>query len=361
MENKKIRVALTHGDTNGIGYELIFKTFAEPEMFEFCTPVIYGSPKIAAYHCKALDIQGNFSIINTIGEAADNRLNLLTCFDEEVKVDLGTPTAESGAAALKALDKAMTDYRDDAYDVLVNCPVDNSNIHIEGYTFGGISKYIETCLGEGNKAATLYLSDNMRMMVVAEEASLKDVSSLLTKELIEEKATILFNTIRRDFKISNPRVAILALNPTEQGNEEKEIIAPAISNLAEKGIQAFGPYTAETFFENRYYEEFDGILAMHYDQGVPLLKTLATESVVKFNANLPIISTEPDCHVRFNTTGKWLVDANSLRHAIYTAIDIYRNRMNFDEPLQNPLPKLYHEKHDDGEKVRFTIPKKKHE
>ena len=194
MENKKIRVAITHGDTNGIGYELIFKTFAEPEMFEFCTPVIYGSPKIAAYHCKALDIQGNFSIINTIGEAADNRLNLLTCFDEEVKVDLGTPTAESGAAALKALDKAMTDYRDDAYDVLVNCPVDNSNIHIEGYTFGGISKYIETCLGEGNKAATLYLSDNMRMMVVAEEASLKDVSSLLTKELIEEKATILFNT-----------------------------------------------------------------------------------------------------------------------------------------------------------------------
>ena len=324
MENKKIRVALTHGDTNGIGYELIFKAFAEPEMFEFCTPVIYGSPKIAAYHCKALDIQGNFSIINTIGEAADNRLNLLTCFDEEVKVDLGIPTAESGAAALKALDKAMTDYRDDAYDVLVNCPVDNSNIHIEGYTFGGISKYIETCLGERNKAATLYLSDNMRM-------------------------------------ISNPRVAILALNPTEQGNEEKEIIAPAISNLAEKGVQAFGPYTAETFFENRYYDEFDGILAMHYDQGVPLLKTLATESVVKFNANLPIISTEPDCHVRFNTTGKCLVDANSLRHAIYTAIDIYRNRMNFDEPLQNPLPKLYHEKHDDGEKVRFTIPKKKHE
>ena len=106
---------------------------------------------------------------------------------------------------------------------------------------------------------------------------------------------------------------------------------------------------------------FDGSLAMHYDQGVPLLKTLATESVVKFNANLPIISTEPDCHVRFNTTGKCLVDANSLRHAIYTAIDIYRNRMNFDEPLQNPLPKLYHEKHDDGEKVRFTIPKKKHE
>ena len=190
---------------------------------------------------------------------------------------------------------------------------------------------------------------------------MKDVSSLLTKELIEKKDTILFNTIRRDFKISNPRVAILALNPTEQGNEEKEIIAPAISNLAEKGVQAFGPYTAEIFFENRYYEEFDGILAMHYDQGVPLLKTLATESVVKFNANLPIISTEPDCHVRFNTTGKCLVDANSLRHAIYTAIDIYRNRMNFDEPLQNPLPKLYHEKHDDGEKVRFTIPKKKHE
>lgn len=361
MENKKIRVAITHGDTNGIGYELIFKAFSEPEMLELCTPIIYGSPKIASYHRKALDIQGNFSIINTADEAVENRINLLTCFDEDVKVEMGIVSPESGAAALKALDKAMTDYRDDAYDVLVNCPVEDSNIHIEGYKFTGISKYIETCLGEGNKASTLYISDNLRLMVAAERAAVKDIANVLTKDLVKEKATLLFKTIRRDFNISNPRIAVLSLNPTAQGKEEQEIILPAIKEMEEDSVQAFGPYTAEEFFENGYYDQFDGILALYYDQGVPPLKALATESVVKFNANLPIIATEPDCHTRFDIAGQCIADASSLRHAIYTAIDIYRNRKRYDEPLQNPLPKLYREKHDDGEKVRFSIPKKKHE
>ena len=332
MENKKIRVAITHGDTNGIGYELIFKAFSEPEMLELCTPIIYGSPKIASYHRKALDIQGNFSIINTADEAVENRINLLTCFDEDVKVEMGIVSPESGAAALKALDKAMTDYRDDAYDVLVNCPVEDSNIHIEGYKFTGISKYIETCLGEGNQASTLYISDNLRLMVAAERASVKDIANVLTKDLVKEKATLLFKTIRRDFNISNPRIAVLSLNPTAQGKEEQEIILPAIKEMEEDSVQA-----------------------------VPPLKALATESVVKFNANLPIIATEPDCHTRFDIAGQCIADASSLRHAIYTAIDIYRNRKRYDEPLQNPLPKLYREKHDDGEKVRFSIPKKKHE
>ena len=244
MENKKIRVAITHGDTNGIGYELIFKAFSEPEMLELCTPIIYGSPKIASYHRKALDIQGNFSIINTADEAVENRINLLTCFDEDVKVEMGIVSPESGAAALKALDKAMTDYRDDAYDVLVNCPVEDSNIHIEGYKFTGISKYIETCLGEGNKASTLYISDNLRLMVAAERASVKDIANVLTKDLVKEKATLLFKTIRRDFNISNPRIAVLSLNPTAQGKEEQEIILPAIKEMEEDSVQAFGPYTA---------------------------------------------------------------------------------------------------------------------
>ena len=360
MENRKIRVAITHGDTNGIGYELIFKTFAEPEILELCTPIIYGSPKIAAYHRKVLDIQGNFSIINNVAEATDGRVNLLACFDEDVKVEMGVASPESGMAALKVLDRAMTDYRENAYDVLVNCPMDDGNIHIGGYRFSNTGKYIEASLGEGSKAATLFVSDKMRLMVATEGASVKDIASVLTKDLVKDKATLFFKTIRRDFNISNPRLAILALNPN-QGKEEQEIIAPAIKELIETGVQAFGPYTAAEFFENDYYNEFDGILAMFYDQGVPSIKALATEGVVKFNANLPIITTEPDCHVRFDIAGQCVADERSFRHAIYMAIDIHRNRARYDEPLQHPLQKLYHEKHDDGEKVRFSVSKKKHE
>lgn len=155
MENRKIRVAITHGDTNGVGYELIFKTFAEPEMLELCTPIVYGSPKIAAYHRKALDIQANFTIINEAHEAHEGKLNLLPCFDDDVKVDLGTPTPESGMAALRALDRAMTDFRDGAFDVLVSCPLSTENIHDDKFPFLGLPNYIETCVGDGCKAFTI--------------------------------------------------------------------------------------------------------------------------------------------------------------------------------------------------------------
>ncbi len=261
MENKKNRVAITHGDTNGIGYELIFKTFAEPEILELCTPIIYGSPKIAAYHRKALDIQANFSIINDASEAVDGRVNLLTCYDDDIKVELGTPTEESGYAAIKALDRAMTDFRDGAYDVLVNCPVDNTNINVEGYKFHGISKYIETCLGDGEKSMSVYLNDTMRMVVATEGVSIKDVPESISKDSIKEKATKLFNSICRDFSVSSPRVAILSLNPGQLSNEENEILIPAIDELAEAGIQTFGPYSSETFFGNGYYGDFDGVIA----------------------------------------------------------------------------------------------------
>ena len=175
MENRKNRVAITHGDTNGIGYELIFKTFAEPEILELCTPIIYGSPKIASYHRNALDMEANFTIISDASEAVDGRVNLLTCYDDDIKVELGTPTEESGYAAIKALDRAMTDFRDGAYDVLVNCPVNNSNINVEGYKFNGISKYVETCLGDGEKAMSVYLNDTMRMVIAAEGVSIKEI------------------------------------------------------------------------------------------------------------------------------------------------------------------------------------------
>ncbi len=360
MENNKIRVAITHGDTNGIGYELIFKTFADTEMLELCTPIIYGSPKVAAYHRKALDIEANFTIINSAEEARDGRVNIIPCFEEEIKVELGMPTQESGTAALKALDRAMTDYREGLYDVLVTAPLDSNNIQGEGFRFPGHHQYIETSLGEGKKALVVLCNERLRIAVATDETlSLKDVPAAITKEIIETKATQFFRTLRSDFNISNPRVAILALNPGQPGKEEKEILQPAVEELFDNGVNAFGPYAADDFFGKGYYTAFDGILAMYHDQGIAPFKAISPESCVKFAAGLPVIATSPDNNAGFDIAGQCVANADSFRSAIYAAIDIFRCRENYETPYANPLPKLYHEKREDGEKVRFNIPKKR--
>jgi len=358
MEDRKIRVAITHGDTNGIGYEMIFKAFSEPEMLELCTPIIYGSPKVAAYHRNALGLEANFSIINSAEEACDGRINLLPCFDNEVKIDLGIPTPESGEAALKALDRAMTDFRNDAYDVLVSAPICHSNIKGDGFNFKGTDSYIETCLGEGRQGLTLYINRALRIATVTPTLALKEVSSSITQEQIMDKAQLLFNALRRDFRISGPRIAVLALNPNGNGTEEENIIKPAIEKLSENGINVFGPYAADNFFGNCNYDAFDAILAMYHDQGIVPLRALSPSDNICLQTGMPIVSTAPYCSSAFSKDSLQYDDENPLRQAIYLAIDVFRNRAEYDEPLGNPLKKLYHERRDDSEKVRFSIPKK---
>lgn len=364
MEEKMIRVAITQGDTNGVGYEVILKTFADPAMFELCTPIIYGSPKIAAYHRKALNLETNFSIINSAEEARNGRLNILACFDEEVKVELGQPSEEAGLAAFKALDRAMTDYRAGLFDVLVTAPINKATIQSPGFHFPGHTEYIETSVGDGNKALMILMNESLRVALVTTHLPIKEVSKAITKEAIIEKATIFHKTLRRDFRISNPRIALLSLNPHAGdngllGSEEQEVIKPAIDELENAGIQAFGPYPADGFFGSNAYDHFDGVLAMYHDQGLAPFKTIALESGVNFTAGLPIIRTSPDHGTAYDIAGQGKADENSFRQAVYTAIDVFRNRKNYDEPLENPLPKLFHEKRDDSEKVRFAIPKAK--
>lgn len=359
-----IRVAITQGDTNGVGYEVILKTFSDPAMFELCTPIIYGSPKIAAYHRKALNLDTNFSIINSAEEARDGRLNILTCFDEDVKVELGQPSEEAGQAAYKALDRAMTDYRAGLFDVLVTAPINKATIQSPGFHFPGHTEYIETSVGDGNKALMILMNESLRVALVTTHLPIKDIAKAITKEAIIEKATIFHKSLKRDFRISNPRIAVLSLNPHAGdngllGSEEQEVIKPAIDELEKQGIQAFGPYPADGFFGSNAYDHFDGVLAMYHDQGLAPFKTIALESGVNFTAGLPIVRTSPDHGTAFDIAGQGKADENSFRQAVYTAIDVFRNRQDYDEPLQNPLPKLFHEKRDDSEKVRFAIPKAK--
>lgn len=364
MENRKIRVGITHGDTNGIGYELIFKTFAEPMMLDLCTPIIYGSPKIAAYHRNALGIQANFTIINSAEDAHNGKLNLLTTFDEEVKVDLGNPSKEAGTASYKALERAIEDYKKGLFDVLVTAPINKNNIQGDNFRFCGHTEFLEERAGDGSKSLMILVNDMMRIALVTTHLPIKDVAQAITQERIVEKAKILNNSLKRDFRISNPRIAVLALNPHAGdggllGTEEEEIIKPAIKELSDNGIMTFGPFAADGFFARRSYEAFDGVLAMYHDQGLAPFKSLDLGDGVNYTAGLPIVRTSPDHGTAYDIAGKNIADESSFRHAIYLAMDIYRNRNEYDEPLANPLEKLYHEKRDDSEKTRFNIPKAK--
>ena len=362
MEERKIRVAITQGDTNGVGYEVILKVFSDPNILELCTPIIYGSPKVASYHRKALNLDVPYTIINHAEEARDGRVNLLACFDDEIKIEMGQPSQEAGAAALKALDRAMTDYRSELYDVLVTAPINKATIQSPGFHFPGHTEYIETSVGEGQKALMILMNETLRVALVTTHLPIKDIAKAITKEGIIEKATIFHKALKRDFRISSPRIAVLSLNPHAGdngllGSEEKDIILPAIEELADKGIQAFGPFAADGFFGSGAYDHFDGVLAMYHDQGLAPFKTIALESGVNYTAGLPIVRTSPDHGTAYDIAGKGVADENSMRQAIFTAIDVFRNRKFYDEPLQNPLPKLFHEKREDGDKARFARPK----
>jgi len=361
-EKKRIHVAITHGDTNGIGYELIFKTFADQELFDFCTPVIYGSPKVAAYHRKMLDIPANFSIVSKMDDIYEGRLNLLTCFEEETKVDAGLPSAEAGEAALKALDRACDDCRQNLYDVLVAAPINKGDMPDEKFPFYGHSDFFESRLADGSKTLPMLVDDEMRIAMATCGKPMAEVAQTINQEMIVEKTTLLHRTLKRDFRISNPRIAMLALNPATDGHhfvgtEEQAQLEPAIEQLVKQGIQVFGPYPAEELFANSAYKHFDGILAMHQEQATLPFRALAQGQGVRFIAGLPIPCTEPDTGIGYDIAGKGEADEQAFRQALYLAIDVCRNRAEYDEPTANPLPKLYHERRDDSEKVRFARPK----
>ena len=345
-QERKPRVAITHGDTNGVGYELIFKIFDDPEMLELCTPIIYGSPKVATYHRKALNMQTQFSIISTASDAKENRLNLLTTFDEEIKVEIGQPSEEATDAARKALKRAIVDVQQGLADVLVMAP-DN----------------LPDFLSKEPEVLRIRIAEDLRIALITNQMAIKDVPEAITKQKIVEKGKIMHTCLRRDLRISSSRIAVLSLNPPTGnetdpwGEEEKEMIIPAIDELAQMNIQAFGPCFADTFFGNGYYTKFDGVMAMYHDQGMAPLKTLAQEESVSLSTGMPFVCTSPEIGVQYDVAGKGCADEAPLRRAIYLGIDVFRNRINYDEPLGNPLPKLYKEKRDDSEKVRFAVPK----
>lgn len=358
MENRKIRVGITHGDINGVGYEVILKTFSDPTMLELCTPVIYGSPKVAAYHRKAMEIPANFSIVNTAEDAQDGRVNVVNCIEEELKVELSKPTPEAGKAALTALERALTDYRDGLFDVLVTAPINKHTIQSETFHFPGHTEYIEERVGDGQKALMILLKGDFRVALVTGHVPVRDIPGMLTKELIMEKMEIFHQSLKKDFGIDNPRIAVFSLNPHAGdngllGTEEQEIIIPAMKEMIAKGVQCFGPYPADGFMGSGNYTHFDGILAMYHDQGLAPFKALAMDEGVNFTAGLPIVRTSPAHGTAYDIAGKGIASEDSFRQAVYVAMDVFRNRAWEKEISARPLRKQYYEKRDDSDKLKL--------
>lgn len=356
---QKIKIAITHGDINGVGYEVILKTFSNPEMLSLCTPIIYGSPKVAIYHRNAVGLQENFNVVKDARDVKDNQLNLLNCFgDEEIKIEFGKPTPEAGRAAFVALEAAVKDLDAGLVDVLVTAPINKHTIQCDGFRFPGHTEYVEQKLGRGQKALMILMNENVRVALVTTHVPMAKLAQCITQPLIEEKLQILNQSLKRDLFIENPRIAVLSLNPHcgdggLLGDEEQTVISPAIENCFKQGIRCFGPYPADGFFGSGNYRHFDAILAMYHDQGLAPFKALAMGDGVNFTAGLPVVRTSPAHGTAYDIAGKNEASELSFRQAVYTAIDVFRNRIKYDEAFGNPLRKQYYEKRDDSDKLKL--------
>lgn len=358
MEDSKIRVGITQGDINGIGYEVILKTFSDPMMLELCTPIIYGSPKVAAYHRKSLDLPTNFSIVNSASEAANDRLSVVNCTDDEVKVEFSKGDSEAGKAALGALERAIEEYKEGWIDVIVTAPINKNTIQSEEFAFPGHTEYIQERLGDGRKALMILMKDDFRVALVTGHIPVSRIASTITKELIQEKLLIFNRSLKQDFAIDAPRIAVLSLNPHAGedgllGMEEQEIIIPAIQEMAAKGMLCYGPYAADGFMGSGNFAHFDGVLAMYHDQGLAPFKALAMDEGVNYTAGLSVVRTSPAHGTAYDIAGKGLASEDSFRQAIYVATDVFRNRMREKEVRVNPLRKQYYEKRDDSDKLKL--------
>lgn len=343
METDKIIIGITHGDINGIGYEVILKTMSDPRMLETFVPVIYGSSKAASFHRKNLDIQGlNLNIVNSISDINLKRVNIVNCVDDEIKVELGISTKEAGKAALKALERATDDLAKGKLHALVTAPINKKNIQSETFHFPGHTEYLEKKFGTGTPALMMLVNDVMRVAVVSGHIPVKDVSGAITEKAILDKLIVLNTSLKKDFSIIRPRIAILGLNPHAGdegviGSEEQAVIIPAMKQAEKLGIICVGPYPADGFFGSGNFDKFDAVLAMYHDQGLIPFKTVSMENGVNFTAGLPVIRTSPAHGTAYDLAGKNLASEDSFRQALYMAYDIYQNRIINDEISANPL------------------------
>lgn len=340
MPENKFKIGITQGDTNGIGWEIILKALADPRMTELFTPVVYGSPKAAAYYRNTVaEIEAfSFNPVASAAEARRGKANLVAC-GETADIAPGKPTPEAGRAAVEALCAAMRDLKAGHLDALVTAPFDKETVQADDFRYTGHTEYLAAEL-EG-EAMMILCSDVLRVGLVTKHIPVSEIARNITKERIVRDLGTLRRALIEDFGIVEPRIAVMALNPHAGdggllGREEQEIIRPAIVEAFSKGVLAFGPFAADGLFAGGGYAKYDGILAMYHDQGLAPFKSLSPDGV-NFTAGLSAVRTSPDHGTAFDIAGKDKADPQSMRNAIYTAIDIVEHRRAWAEWTRNPL------------------------
>ena len=340
MPENKFKIGITQGDTNGIGWEIILKALADPRMTELFTPVVYGSPKAAAYYRNTIaEIEPvSFNPVASAAEARRGKANLVAC-GETADIAPGKPTPEAGRAAVEALCAAMRDLKAGHLDALVTAPFDKETVQADDFRYTGHTEYLAAEL-EG-EAMMILCSDVLRVGLVTKHIPVSEIARNITKERIVRDLDTLRRALIEDFGIVEPRIAVMALNPHAGdggllGREEQEIIRPAIVEAFSKGVLAFGPFAADGLFAGGGYAKYDGILAMYHDQGLAPFKSLSPDGV-NFTAGLSAVRTSPDHGTAFDIAGKDKADPQSMRNAIYAAIDIAEHRRAWAEWTRNPL------------------------
>jgi len=345
MENTKPIIAISSGDINGIGYEIILKGIADPHVCEICTPVIYGNQHIARQHLNYMDEElrnMQFAVIQSAKDVKPGKINLINVYPDSTPLSIGNSTPEAGHASFLALSRACEDLKQGLVHALVTAPINKENIQSDKFRFSGHTEYLTKLFADGGESLMMMVSAQMKVALVCNHVSISKVPECITEERIVKKLHTLEESLLKDFMIRKPRIAVLALNPHAGdngliGKEEQEIIKPAIQKAYEDGIMAFGPYSADGFFGSGKYAHFDAILAMYHDQGLIPFKSLDMDGV-NYTAGLNIIRTSPDHGTAYDLAGKNIASPQSFSHALYMAIDLLRRRQESAEISKNPLP-----------------------
>ena len=337
MSKPRLVVGITQGDSNGIGYEVIIKSLADSRILDSFTPVVYGSSKIFGFYRKGLhDIdQLDTYVIHSAKDVHQRKINIVNCLPDNFYAEPGQSTPDSAKAAMLALEAAVKDLKEGNIDVLVTGPINKRAMNAEGFGFTGHTEYLQEAFGNPD-VAMIMISTQLKVAVATGHIPLADVSGTLTKEGILKKLRLMNTSLERDFGIVHPKIAVLGLNPHcgdggLLGDEEKDIILPAVLEAQAEDILAFGPYSPDGFFGLGNYTKFDATLAMYHDQGLAPFKALAFHDGVNYTAGLPVIRTSPDHGTAYDLAGRDEADPRSMMHAIYAAIDIFHHRLQYDE------------------------------
>lgn len=337
-----IRVGISIGDLNGIGAEIIMKTFEDPRMLEFCTPIIFASIKTMSFFKKHFESGINFHGINDLNQIIENRVNVLNVWKENVDIAFGEEDLKAGEYAFKSLERATEALKNDTIDVLVTAPINKLTIQSEKFKFPGHTDYLAKELG--GHSLMFMVSENLKVGLLTDHVPVKDVPQHINAKLIEEKVQTVHDSLIQDFRVGKPKIAVLGINPHAGdngviGDEDENVLKPTLLKIREKGTLVFGPYSADSFFGSKNYKNFDAIIASYHDQGLIPFKTITFGEGVNYTAGLTKVRTSPDHGTAFEIAGKGVADESSFKAAVFTGIQIFRNRKEYKELTKNPLKK----------------------